>query len=38
MSDFNEKSNPYGYSEDTLKIMNAFCKEHDLKEFTMVND
>lgn len=38
VSDFNEESNPYGYSEDTLKIMNAFCKEHNLKEFTMVND
>lgn len=38
LSDFNEESNPYGYSEDTLKIMNAFCKEHNLKEFTMVND
>ena len=38
ISDFNEESNPYGYSEDTLKIMNAFCKEHSLKEFTMVND
>lgn len=36
ISDFDEKRNPYGYSEDTLKIMNAFCKEHDLTEFTMV--
>lgn len=38
VSDFNEESNPYGYSEDTLKIMNAFCEEHNLKNFTMVND
>lgn len=36
ISDFDEKDNPYGYSEDTLKIMNAFCEEHDLTEFTMV--
>lgn len=38
ISDFNRENNPYGFSEDTLKIMNAFCKEHDLTEFTMVND
>lgn len=38
ISDFDEKNNPYGYSEDTLKIMNAFCKEHALTEFTMVNN
>ncbi len=38
VSDFDEKENPYGYSEDTLKIMNAFCKSNNLEEFTMVND
>ena len=38
ISDFNRENNPYGFSEDTLKIMNAFCKENDLTEFTMVND
>lgn len=37
ISDFNPESNPYGYSEDTLKIMNAFCKEHNLDEFTMTS-
>ena len=37
-SDFDEQSNPYGYSNDTLKIMNAFCKEHNLEKFTMVKD
>lgn len=35
ISDFDEKINPYGYSKDTLTIMNAFCREHDLTEFTM---
>ena len=38
ISDFNLEKNPYGYSEDTLKIMNAFCAEHNLTSFTMVND
>lgn len=36
MSDFDASKNPYGYSEETLKIMNAFCKEHALTEFTII--
>jgi hypothetical protein len=38
ISDFDYQKNQYGYSQDTLKIMNAFFNEHDLEELTMVND
>jgi hypothetical protein len=27
-----------GYSEDTLKILNAFFKQENVTEFTLVND
>lgn len=38
LSDFDATKNPYGYSTDTLKIMQAFCAAHKLKSFVLVND
>jgi hypothetical protein len=30
--------NPYGYSDETFRIMVSFMVEHNLAKFTLVND